>query len=131
MLQLSANIKYIRDLHDLTQEEMAEKLGVTLAALGSYERGFRNPKDAICKEIAQMVSISVDELKNHDLKTYHLTYINKEGMEIKLTPAISRDQQDQVEQMKKELAAKDQSIAELKEQLSFLKELLTKAVEKS
>ena len=131
MLHLSSNIKYIRDLHDLTQDEMADKIGVTLAALGSYERGFRNPKDSVCKIIAQMVGIEVDELKNEDLKTYTLTYINKEGMQIKLTPAISRDQQDRLEQKERELEAAKELIKELKEQLATLRELLLNKVEKS
>lgn len=123
-MQIASNIKYIRDLHDLTQDAFAEKIGVTVAALGSYERGFRNPKDAVCKNIANIVGVSLDELKYQDLKTYTLTYTNSEGMTIKLTPALSRDQQTELEQLRNEVASLKALIEQQAEVIKLQKELL-------
>lgn len=50
----------------LTQLELAEKTGLSEAAIRSYELGSRNPKDAHRKVIAKALGVSPDYLREHD-----------------------------------------------------------------
>lgn len=54
MNTLGARIKVIRESEDLTQQEFANRLGTPRSNIGGYEKGARNPSDAmvslICRE---------------------------------------------------------------------------------
>jgi transcriptional regulator with XRE-family HTH domain len=60
--QLALRIRAFRKLKGLTQNEMSELLGVSIAILGSIERGVRKPDKAILQQISQVLDIDQDEL---------------------------------------------------------------------
>ena len=55
-------LKELRTCLDMTQSSFAEKIGVTAAALSSYENGQINPSTGVAIRIAQMFNVSVDWL---------------------------------------------------------------------
>ncbi len=59
---LGANIADLRKKKGLTQEEFAEKLGVTAQAVSKWENGVSCPDIMLLPKIASIFSISVDEL---------------------------------------------------------------------
>ena len=59
---LSENIKKLRREKELTQEAMAEFLGVTFQSVSNWERGESYPDITMLPEIAGFFKISVDEL---------------------------------------------------------------------
>lgn len=64
-LQLAARIRAFRKLKGYTQQELASKMGVSLAVLGEIERGNRHVEDQILNKIAEVLEISIPELMNN------------------------------------------------------------------
>ena len=63
---LAQRIRAFRKLKGLTQLELSELLGVSIAILGSIERGTRIPDDKMIRKIAQVLNIEPRELLGAD-----------------------------------------------------------------
>lgn len=59
---ISQRIRAFRKLKGLTQNELADQLGVSIAILGAIERGSRKPDYKIIQNIAGVLGIDVEEL---------------------------------------------------------------------
>ena len=57
---IGMNIKYLRDRHELTQEQFAENLGVSRQTIAKWENGESLPDIERCVEIAMMFCVSLD-----------------------------------------------------------------------
>lgn len=57
---LPNNIKALRNLHSLTQEQLAENLGKSRAVLNQYELGNVNPPIEILLKLKQIYNINID-----------------------------------------------------------------------
>lgn len=58
----SDRLKYLRSTEDLTQRDLAIKLGITSGAVGMYESGKRFPDNTILNKIADYFNVSTDYL---------------------------------------------------------------------
>lgn len=65
---VSNNIKYLRRLNGLTQEQFARKIGIKRSLLGAYEEARANPNLLNLKNIANSFGITVDSLLKQDLR---------------------------------------------------------------
>jgi|ERR1017187_590316 Zn-dependent peptidase ImmA (M78 family)/transcriptional regulator with XRE-family HTH domain len=63
MNSLGLVIETARRADGLTQEQLAEKVGVTQAALCRYERGMREPEAEILDRLAQVLNVTPDFLQ--------------------------------------------------------------------
>jgi transcriptional regulator with XRE-family HTH domain len=64
--QLAQRIRAFRKLKGYTQDELARRLGVSIAVLGSVERGTRKADTKLLNKIAETLGINPDELQlNH------------------------------------------------------------------
>ena len=63
---LSNNLYELRRRHNLSQEEFAEKLGVSRQAVSKWERGEAYPDTENLIMISEMFSVTIDELLNAD-----------------------------------------------------------------
>ncbi|MBE6755512.1 MAG: helix-turn-helix transcriptional regulator [Ruminococcaceae bacterium] len=61
-IYLGENLKNLRRKRNLTQEKLAEFLGVSFQAVSKWERGDTYPDISMLPEIADFFKISVDEL---------------------------------------------------------------------
>lgn len=59
---MTTRIETARRAAGLTQEELAEKVGVTVSAIANYENGRRRPRADILKRIAQALNVSMENL---------------------------------------------------------------------
>jgi transcriptional regulator with XRE-family HTH domain len=59
---LGNRIRAYRKLKALNQQELAERIGVSVAILGSVERGTRKPKKDLLEKIAHVLNIKLQEL---------------------------------------------------------------------
>jgi len=57
-------IKSIRLEHNLTQKELADKLGVTYQAVSKWENGKNVPDIGIMKQISEEFDVNIDEILN-------------------------------------------------------------------
>ena len=64
------NLLGLRKQKRMTQEELAEKLGVTRQAIAKWESGDTVPDLERCKQIADIFGVSLDDLANYDEKIY-------------------------------------------------------------
>ena len=60
--KLAENIRSYRKGLGLTQEQLAERLGITLGAVSKWERGSSEPDLAYIMELAELFHVSVDAL---------------------------------------------------------------------
>lgn len=60
--QLAGRVRAFRKLKGYTQIELADELGVSVAVLGSLERGTRKYDPKLLQRIADTLSISYEEL---------------------------------------------------------------------
>lgn len=65
-------MRSIREEHDWTLEEMADRLGTTKQALSKYERGERTPKITIVAKFAKILNISLPELVGEEPREIQL-----------------------------------------------------------
>ena len=65
---ISVNLKYLRTLHELSQEQFSEKLGVSRQTIAKWESGESLPDIERCVEISMMYSVSLDALATVSLK---------------------------------------------------------------
>lgn len=61
-LSLPANISKLRKQHAMTQEQLAEALGVTSASVSKWERGAATPELNLIAEMADLFGVSFDAI---------------------------------------------------------------------
>jgi len=64
MKQIGKKITDLRKTHNMTQMELADKLGISFQAVSNWERGNTMPDISKLPELAEIFHISVDELLN-------------------------------------------------------------------
>lgn len=63
----ASNLKFLRKKHDLTQDELAGRIGANRSAIGSYEEGRATPKLGALMQMSNLFKIRIDELISVDL----------------------------------------------------------------
>ena len=71
------NLMELRKLHNMSQEELAEKINVSRQTLSKYETGESLPDIEKCLAIANIFGVSVDDLIN---------YKKEEGLGLNIPP---------------------------------------------
>ncbi|MCM1189243.1 MAG: helix-turn-helix domain-containing protein [bacterium] len=66
-LTLPENICRLRKAHSMTQEQLAEALGVTFAAVSKWERGIATPDLSYITEMAGLFEVSLDVLVGYQV----------------------------------------------------------------
>lgn len=83
-MEFSTILKDLRKNNNLTQEELAQKVGVSPAAIGLYEQGVRLPRNSTMKRISNFFDVSVDYLLGIETKKESTTsYYNGKNPEIR------------------------------------------------
>ncbi|MFC3881183.1 XRE family transcriptional regulator [Algoriphagus namhaensis] len=67
MRRIATNISFLRKKKGLTQEQLAEELGITRSRIGSYEEGRSEPSIDILILISGYFQLPIDALVRHDL----------------------------------------------------------------
>ena len=63
------NLMALRKVHALSQEELAERIGVSRQTLSKYETGESLPDIEKCKALADVFGITVDDLSCYEKST--------------------------------------------------------------
>ena len=66
-MNLSDNLKRIRKENNLSQEQLADKLGVSRQSVSKWEGGLAYPEMDKVLQICKMFNLNIDELLNQDL----------------------------------------------------------------
>ena len=65
-MSFSENLVELRKYHDYSQEELAEKIGVSRQTLSKYETGESLPDIEKCKLLADVFSVTIDDFINYE-----------------------------------------------------------------
>lgn len=60
------NLTAMRKIHGFSQDELADKIGVTRQTLSKYETGESLPDIERCRMLAEIFGVSIDDLVNYD-----------------------------------------------------------------
>ncbi len=63
-MSIGENIKNLRLLNDMTQEQLGSKVGVTISMISQIERGTKAVTLPLGKQIAEVFNCKVDDLFN-------------------------------------------------------------------
>lgn len=74
MSNFGSNIKKIRSLKNYTQQHLADILGLTRAAVSSYEEGRAEPKIETLMRASQIFGVSVDDFINKKLTVNEVSH---------------------------------------------------------
>jgi transcriptional regulator with XRE-family HTH domain len=128
-MSVNEKIRLIRETKGLTQEQVAEKLGVSPTAYGDFERGDNDPRLSKLQKIAEILEMPLSELI--DLSEKGNLTINFSNQENRKSPkskiCISSSNTELKEQLlinelqKKEITMKDRENENLREIIALLK----------
>ena len=62
MSQVSKNIRYLRRLHNYTQEEFSEILGIKRSSLGAYEEGRAMPNFSTLMTLGKLFGLTIEQI---------------------------------------------------------------------
>jgi transcriptional regulator with XRE-family HTH domain len=85
MLVLPQRLRQLRNNKKMTQKKLAEKLGVGLSTVGSWETGDRSPDHEMLVKIADFFDVSIDSLLGRhnfdakvDIESERLNYLSSQ-----------------------------------------------------
>lgn len=67
---LNENLLTLRKMKKLSQEQVAEEVGVSRQAYAKWESGETTPDVVACMQLAKFYDVSLDELVNHSQKSF-------------------------------------------------------------
>ena len=67
-MEIGKKIMELRKKNNLSQEELAEKIGVARQTISKWELGETSPDIKQAKELSKIFNVSLDELTNNDIK---------------------------------------------------------------
>ena len=79
-MNLSDNLKRIRKENNLSQEQLADKLGVSRQAVSKWESNQAYPEMDKVLQICKMFNLNIDELLNQNLKEVNETKQSKNNV---------------------------------------------------
>ncbi len=119
-INIGQKIRKIRELRNLTQQHMAQELGVTQSAYSKMEMGESDITYKKLEQISSILGISVEEIAAFNEQMVFNVMHNQTGNGLVVNKGIS----DQ------ERALYEDQIQFLKEQNDYLKRMLEKMLEK-
>jgi len=98
MSYLNKNLKHLRKQKSYTQADLAERIGLKRAQIGSYEEYRAEPKIETIQKIAYLFGLSLDELINQDqTKGKDSPKVDIEGKTLRVLPiVIDQENQEQI-----------------------------------
>lgn len=112
MATFSERLKQLRLEAHLTQEELAEKLGVSKGAIGNYETGAREPNRMMQDAIADLFNVELDYLNGRN--NTRPEYTIEEKWLIECYRKTDDDMKEAVKTVLRRFGEKAQSVAEEK-----------------
>lgn len=98
MSKISSNIRFLRQLKGLSQEQLADELNVTRSRIGGYEEARNEPPIDLLIRLSEYFHIAIDALVRGDLKKTNLDGLMKVGKNRILFPILlDADGNDMVE----------------------------------
>ena len=120
-MSINEKIRLIRETKGLTQEQVAEKIGISASVYGDIERGENDPKLSKLEKIAEAFEMQLSELvdltEKGNLNITFASYNKKNKLHIGSPTA-------ELEKVTLLLKERDKEVENLKTQISQLQEII-------
>lgn len=83
-MEIGNKILELRKQHNLSQEQLAEKMGVARQTISKWELGETSPDLVQSKLLSQIFNVSLDELTNNDIRNVIITKVSNTEKLIKI-----------------------------------------------
>ncbi len=90
-VEIASNLVKLRKKHGLSQEELAERIGVSRQAVSKWERAESSPDTDNLIALAKTYKLSLDEMINYDGSKLYEDTIIESGGEREITKAWLRE----------------------------------------
>jgi transcriptional regulator with XRE-family HTH domain len=118
-MHVGYKVKKVREIRNLTQQYVADKIGLSLKQYGKIENGQIVPDEERLSKIAESLDVSVDKIKSYDENVIlNNTFYNEHGANVVIQNGLSEEQIGTYERLIEE---KDKRIALMEEQITLLK----------
>ncbi len=88
MSKIASNIRFLRQLKGLSQEQLADELKVTRSRIGGYEEGRNEPPIDLLIRLSEFFHVAIDAMVRGDLKRTNLDGLMKIGKNRILFPIL-------------------------------------------
>jgi len=88
MSKIANNIRFLRQLKGLSQEQLADELSITRSRIGGYEEARNEPPIDLLIKLSEFFHIAIDALVRGDLKKTNLDGLMKVGKNRILFPIL-------------------------------------------
>ncbi len=96
MYRIANNIRYLRKIHQLTQEDLAGQLQIKRSLIGSYEEGRAVPRIMVLKQLATLFELTIDQLVSGDFETEGLPGQTEATGELRILPVVVDQQNEEL-----------------------------------
>lgn len=122
-MSVNEKIKLVRQAKGLTQEAVAEKLGMSVTTYGDIERGDKDLKLSKLQDIADVLEMKASELLDLTDKGVLNINLNKK-FKGGNTVSVYFSSDTEIEKQQLQLELKDKELAMQQREIAYLKELL-------
>ncbi|NNE28509.1 MAG: helix-turn-helix transcriptional regulator, partial [Saprospiraceae bacterium] len=77
---IAQNLKYLRKRNKISQQKLADHLGIARSTLGDYERGKTEPNIEMLLNMSKYFDVTVDALINSNISHRDLEIIRNKDM---------------------------------------------------
>jgi transcriptional regulator with XRE-family HTH domain len=120
-MKVQEKIRAMRETKNWSQEEMAEKLNMSVSGYSKIERGETNPHISKLKQIAQELEIDWLELMSEGR---HVYLINDNSSQACNVIGSSTEIAFEIQKLQIQLSHKDEIITEKEKEIAYLKEII-------
>lgn len=121
-MKVQEKIRTMREAKNWSQEEMAEKLNMSVSGYSKIERGETNPHISKLEQIAQILGIDLIELISFGEK--HVYLVNGDGNNGCNVIGSSTEIAFEIQKLQMQLSHKDEIIEQLRNENTLLKDMI-------
>jgi transcriptional regulator with XRE-family HTH domain len=127
-MSVNEKLKLVRQAKGLTQEDVAEKLGISASTYGDIERGDRDPKLSKLQKIADILEIGLTELLDlTDKSSLNINFSTRDkgiNQHVYINSTSEIEKQLLLESKDKEITLQREIITEKEQQILDLKKII-------
>jgi transcriptional regulator with XRE-family HTH domain len=101
---LASNLRVLRKKSGITQNQLAEELGVQRTMISAYEDGRSEPRLSAIQTMTKIFDVSIDELMTWDIASKGRQFLQREKIKV-VTVTIDQNDEERISMVGKKASA--------------------------